>query len=712
MPDRPDADLKRLSQEWQGRISDALKRREDGWLKDAEMAEAAYSLNDTYGRTPDFNIIYSNTETIVPAVFNSMPVPDIRERHRQGDKVARVAADILENVVSVQIDDAALDTEVEDVTRDANVAGRGVLRVRFSADTDEAGQVTNERVTYEAVSWRDYLEGPAGRFGQLPWVAFRHRLARDEQDRLTDKDMFERQQVEGEEDQRKEREDVWEVWCKKTRKVYFLRNSDWKFLSEKDDPLELKGFFPVCKPVQPVTLTGRRDPIVPYKLYQKLATELDMLTRRINALIKGLKAKGGVVTSAGDIEKLAQADDNEIITFDNAEALANIGIDNAILWWPIDRIIATVKELYVAREQTKQTIYEVTGISDIVRGASESRETATAQQIKTQWGSLRIKRFQTMIERLVREAFVMTVELIGSKFSAETIQAQAGIQMDEQVLLLLQSPLMHYRVDVESDSTVRGDLSRQKGEMTEFLKGTAEFFATMGQVVMQSPAVAGPVVALYASFARSYNLGRQAEDALDELVELAGQVAQQPQENPEAQAKQAEMQAKLQEFQGKMEIEAQRLQMDQQRAQADVAVNGQKLELDRAKAETDVQLKREQAQADLAVKDREIQIKEAELELKRMDMALKEQDLGIKARQTELSAGEAEVEGSRGKIEEMMAKLEEEHNGLADAMAKMADAIAQQSEATTQMGEKLAAAMSRKRSVVRDPKTGQVVGVE
>lgn len=712
MTDRPDPDLKRKSEEWSARIHKALKLREEGWFKDAEMAEASYSLDTGYGRTPDFNILYSNTETIVPAVFNSMPVPDIRERHRQGDGVARKAADILENVVSVQIDDSALDIEVEDLTRDANVAGRGILRVRFNADTDEVGNVTNESVTYEAVSWRDYLEGPAGRFNQLPWMAFRHRLSRDEADRMTDEDLFERQQVEGEEAKRHEREDVWEVWCKKTRKVYFLRNSDWKFLSEKDDPLGLKGFFPVCKPVQPVTLTGRRDPVVPYKLYQKLATELDNLTRRINKLITGVKARGGVVTATGDIQKLVEADDNEIVTFDNAEALANIGVENAVLWWPIDRIVACLKELYVAREQTKQTIYEVTGISDIVRGASESRETATAQQIKTQWGSLRIKRFQTMVERLVREAFVMTVELIATKFSVETIQAQAGIEIDEQVGQLLQSPLMHYRVDVESDSTVRGDLSRQKNEMTEFLKGTAEFFATMGQVVMQSPAVAGPVVALYASFARSYNLGRQAEDALDELVELAGQVAQQPQENPEAQAKQAELQAKLQEFQGKMQIEAQKLQMDQQKAQADVAVSGQKLELEREKAATDVQLKREQAQADLQIKQAELQIKQTELDLKRADLDLKAQDIGIKARQADVDAGEAENEGNRSKIEEMMAKLEEEQNGLADALARMADAIAQQSKATTQMGEKIAAAMARKRSVVRDPKTNQVIGVE
>jgi hypothetical protein len=44
-------------------------------------------------------------------------------------------------------------------------------------------------------------------------------------------------------------------------------------------------------------------------------------------------------------------------------------------------------------------IYEVTGISDIVRGQGNAQETATAQEIKSQWGSLRIRKLQKQIER-------------------------------------------------------------------------------------------------------------------------------------------------------------------------------------------------------------------------------------------------------------------------------------------------------------------------
>ena len=47
--------------------------------------------------------------------------------------------------------------------------------------------------------------------------------------------------------------------------------------------------------------------------------------------------------------------------------------------------------LYQQREQIKAVIYELTGLSDIARGASKASETLGAQQLKSQWGSIRLK---------------------------------------------------------------------------------------------------------------------------------------------------------------------------------------------------------------------------------------------------------------------------------------------------------------------------------
>ena len=289
------------------------------------------------------------------------------------------------------------------------------------------------------------------------------------------------------------------------------------------------------------------------------------------------------------LDDLKTADDGEIVMLADMEnIMAQGGLEKAIMWWPIDRIIQVIRELNGQREQTKQAIYEITGISDIIRGQGAASETATAQQIKTQWGSLRIKKMQRMVERLVRELFSMTVEIASQKFSPETLQKLSGIQIPQEAMQMLQRPFDHYRIDVESDSTVRADLEKGRREMSEFLQGTAQFFSTMAPVVQQAPQAAGPVVEMYASFARQFNLGKQAEDSLDQLAEIAKAAAANPPPNPEAEAKKAEMEAKAKSEQQKADLEMKKLGVE------------------------------------LQIKERELQIKDAELQIKRDQLRLDE----------------------------------------------------------------------------------------
>lgn len=605
-----ESDLKRIGERWLEKIRQAEKREED-WTKAAGKAQAAFLCNskDVENALPDFNILHSNVETIVPAIFNSSPVPDIRPRHSTSreDPAAKAAADILERVISAMVDDNALDKEIEKATQDAFMAGRGLVRVRFDADVSEVmdpmtgmptEQVQNERIMFEVVAWNDYRQGPAKRWRDVPWTAYRHEVSEEEKERLEDPELVEKQE------DRAVEEDldctIWEIWCKESGKVYFIVEESGKVLAIKDDPLELPGFFPHGEPVQPITGTSDLTPVCPYDVYAKLAEELDRITKRINAIMKGLKVRGVIAGDASVIEALGQLGDNELVPVPNLENLGALGgLDRAVLWWPVEQGIAVLQQLYSQREIVKQSIYEITGISDIVRGASQSGETATAQQIKTEWGSLRIKKMQRMVERSARDIMVISAEIISRHFSFETLQKISGIPIDQNVAQLLQKPLDHYRIDVETDSTIRSDLTKSRGEMSEFLRGTAEFFATMQPVVQAAPQAAGPLAKMYAAFAGQFNLGKSAEDALDQFVQMAEEAADQPQPNPEAEAMQAElqmrqqeMQMKAQDMQGRQQLELQKLQLqaenlgaDLKLKQADLMLKEQQLNLDEAKAE-------------------------------------------------------------------------------------------------------------------------------
>lgn len=635
----------------------ASEKREEAWLKDAEAAEKAYmadsSADSGVGKLYDFNILHSNVETIVPAIYNSTPKPDIRPRRKeatgpapkppqqpvqqqqgpqapgqplqgqmppqqpdpramamfqqqmaqfqarkQADKDAKEFTHLLERSISVQIDDNRLDTEVEAAAQDAFLAGRGVVRLRF-----EGMYGQDERITFEATSWRDFRMGPAKRFEDVPWEAFRVIVSRETYDRMSDKSLIDQQMKDGDNILTSENDEddiiLWEYWDKLNGKVCFVRESDGLVIKEEDDPLGLPGFFPNGKPIQPITVTGRLTPVNPFKVYKALADELDRITKRINKIMSGVKVRGIVAGNAETLFRLAELGDNEIEVDANMEQWAQHGgLEKAIAWWPVEQAIKVLMELYKQREEVKSSIYEITGISDIVRGASDPRETMGAQKIKTQWGSLRIQKMQRLIARGVRDIFVIMSDILTTKFSSQTLTAMTGIQITEGMMRLMEDPVLrNYKVDVESDSTIRADLTQKKAEMGEFLKGSAAFFQTAAGIVQQMPEASEPLAEIYSASASLFNLGKQAEDALDRLVEGAKQSSQQKKPNPEEEKLKAETQAK----------------------QAELQMKGQEMALKAEEGKVDVSIK----QAELAIRREELAIKREELRLKRIESEAK-----------------------------------------------------------------------------------------
>lgn len=683
---------RKLGQEWLDRIK-AAEKVEKTWLDDANIAEQAYtndnttSTNGATGRRYDYNILYANVETIVPAIINSPPAPDIRRRFGDNDEAARQVAEIYERAIRVQVDDSRLQTKIEAMAQDGFLAGRGVIRLRFESDivggtpsnddlkelddaergTDASddmdsayggeavpdavgqdaapdgadlpgqGQVTaerleNERITFEAVSWRDYRHGPAKRWQDRPWESFRFVITHEECEDKFDRASISPQLSEAERTTPTGADDVtgWEIWNKARREVLFVRD-DGVILGKVKDPLGLSGFFCSPAPMQPIEINGRLKPVNPFAIYRALADQLDTITKRIDKILHQLKVKGWYPGDANDLEKMLNAGDNDFIPISDAEKWAGHGgMEGVIAFWPIEKLVIALRELYPARDQTKQAIYEITGISDIVRGASKASETLGAQEIKSQWGSLRIQKMQRMIERTARDLFVMMSEIIPSKFTMATLEQITGISIvpqpgDDEATVANKMAIMDlmkrkassfYRIDVESDSTVRADLSRQKAEIAEFLKGASAYFASVAPLVQQGAMPADAAVDIFASTARMFNLGKSVEDTLERMVTEAKAKAQQAanappqgeQPNPEqmkaeadaARSKQ-EMDAKAQEFDFKMKT-----------MQADASINSRKLAADAALTE----LQRDLKGIELEIKDVELQIKRTELATK------------------------------------------------------------------------------------------------
>lgn len=712
--ERPGEALRKKGAKWLERV-EAAGKGEKTWLDDAKKAVQAYTgetenngtsvTTDATGKY-DFNILFSNVETIVPAVINSSPVPDIRRRFSDPDPVARVVSEILERAIRVQVDDSRLQVEMEAAAQDSFLAGRGIVRIRYHSDivggepTDEeiedaaeetgvsvgedggsygdgAGRdgddqllqgddgipgenigspepvsighnggpplesLANERIGFEAVSWIDYRHGPAKRWADRPWDAFRFCIPREDEDKSFDATLISEQLTGRDDIDRKESGDEltgWEIWDKDSRKVIFIDDAG-VVLKIIDDPLGLSGFFCIPSPMQPIEINGRLMPVNPFSVYRRLADDLDEAVRRKNILIKAMKAKGWYGISEADMTNVLNLEDNEFAPIKDAEIWAqNGGIESAVAFWPFEKFIAAIQQLDSAINIYKQWIYEITGISDIVRGASSASETATAQNIKSQWGSLRIQKMQRMMERCARDLFVMMSEIIPAKFSPKTLEEMTGIPIlpqptdtPEQIqqkaavgALMKRKLSSYYRIDVESDSTVRADLTRQKQEVAEFLQGAASYFQAVAPLVQNGALPADAAVEIFAANARMFNLGRTVEDTLEQMVTVAKNKAQQAQGQQQgAQEPTPEQQAAT----AKTAADAQKTQLANASTEQAMAQSQQEFEQKMAEAARKAQVEGVKAQQQAVIDAMEREIKQIELGIKRIDLQIKETEL-------------------------------------------------------------------------------------
>jgi hypothetical protein len=570
---------------------EAASTEEKDWRDAGEKTVERYSTT----KAKTFNILYANTQTTVPALYNSEPVPDIRRRFSENDPVGKAAAMVIERGLSIQCELYDFDGAMQAAVKDRQLPGRGVTRVRLVT-----GAEGSKHLECEPVVWSDFRRGPAKMWRDVPWVAFRHKMSREELEELSpehggkvqlDAVLAEAPKGKDKADisDKMKRATVWEVWDRLKRKVYFFAESfkDGP-IHVNDDPYELRDFFPVPRPLYAIGLTDSLVPVCEFTIWKPLADEVDTLTARISSIVKVMKWRGLYHGAfEGLVAKLKNLDDGELAAAeDSARAMSEGGIDRAIWMMPVADAAALVEKLYEARQAAQQQVYELTGVADILRGSTQASETATAQQIKAQWGSLRLQEAQREVQRYARDLYRIMSDLMSSQFDGAELSAMTGIQLQPEVMALLQGQDLNreFVIEVETDSTIRADLTRSQQNISTFIQGFGQFVQSVGPAV-QMGAMPGPIaVKLLQSFSRPFKLGREAEAVMDEWAKMLEQQAAQPPQppppNPELEMKKAENDAKIKD-------------MDERRT-ADIAERAARFNMDRDNADRDFKLREQE----------------------------------------------------------------------------------------------------------------------
>jgi hypothetical protein len=177
------------------------------------------------------------------------------------------------------------------------------------------------------------------------------------------------------------------------------------------------------------------------------------------------------------------------------------------------------------------------------------------------------------------------------------------VQRIEKAVALLKDDIPRgYRITIEADSTIAGEIEQERGDAIQFIKAITEFMEGAQMIAAQNP-MAVPLLGKMLQFGvRKFRTGRDLESAIDDFVDKADRAAKEPhppQPNPEM----IKAQAEVQKMQLQAQLEAQNDQREQQREEiaAHRDAQMQQLEFERQK---------EIKQLDYMFKQRELEMKE------------------------------------------------------------------------------------------------------
>lgn len=739
---------------WEARAEKIVKRYRDD------------NRSQHTNETAKFNILWSNVQTLIPAVYAKLPKAVAERRFGDNDPVGRVASEIIERALDYEIEHypdfrATMRYAVED----RFLGGRGTAWVRYephvrALDVPEDGlQVTEdiddepaetpegaenpenqnytagetepqEEIEYECaptdyVHWKDFGHSVARTWEEVTcvwrWVymtreALTERFGEKVSKKIPLDSGPETLKTYGQSNKERTRAKVCELWDKETGRVYWFTKNYSELIDERDDPLELEGFFPCSKPLYSTTTSDTLIPVPDFVLYQDQANELDILSDRIDGLVKALRIRGVYDASQPALQRLlTEGDNNTLIPVDQWMAFTEKnGLKGSIDLLPIEELANALLQCYRARQEIKAQIYEITGISDIIRGASQASETATAQQIKGQYAGLRLRSMQEEVALFASELIRLKAQVICSKFQPQTILAYAAAsqmsQPDQQMIpqamqLMQDNPLRNFRIEVDADSLVQLDEQQNKRDRVEFLTAFGGFMREALPVGQQSPELVPMLVELIKFGIGAFKQAKPIEGVLDVALEQM----KQKQAGPQQQKPDPEM----------MKMQAQQ-QSDQMRVQADTQAA-------QAKMQAEMQMTQAKAQADMQVEQMKMQ-HAAQLEQQKLQFEgqLKNMEMQAAKERTELEAATKimvariganpgldipMIEAQQAASEKVSSELGENVKMAIDHMAAMHENMANMhGETMNRIGGVMQTLAAPKR-IVRGP-DGKAVGVE
>lgn len=457
-------------------------------IKKAERAMNAWQalcdqIDEVYGREgqtdgewldPDYDLFWSSMEIMKPAVYARPPQPVVSPQFKDRRPLPNTTAELLERSVTSAFDRTCIDEAMLCTRDDLIFYNRGQMWVTFEDDD-------GKKVCVDHLDRKDFLHPPARKWSETPWAARRAWMTRKEMRKRFHKisgDAYKGAalsatkptgEMDGTADHSR-KAGVWEVWHKVDKKVYWVADGCSVMLDEADPHLKLRGFFPCPRPAYGTLKPRTLVPVPDYTRYQGHFKKINSLTRRIYDLLDSVRMKG-LIPAGGDVadavEQVIRDDTNSmmLIPVPGAALMASGSAANFVQWLPLDQIAAAITGLIEARRELFSDYDRLSGISDIMRGETEAEETLGAQQLKSQYGSVRVREKCDELQRIARDITQITAEIMAENFDKDTLLDMS--QMEIPTKAEIKKAVEELETDAKDELKALGDKAKQAAEQAQ-----------------------------------------------------------------------------------------------------------------------------------------------------------------------------------------------------------------------------------------------------
>ena len=484
------------------------KEQRDKWL--LKMNEAEKKFADYYALINEIrqyyrndrqknkqNIFWASVETLKPFLYFKQPHPFVVRAGKNSDETESLACRILERALNWDLKQFDFDSAVKYARNDFLLSGMGILWEQYVPtfkyvgtdmikDREQVNTVYTNPTTFLADTdkvdvWED-----------VSWIARRlYMNMREIYDNFSENVADYLYQSFGPDGVIT----VYEIWDKPSRSIYYL-SPDYApdFLQVNGDVLHLSGFFPCPKPIMGTLTNDGIIPVPDYVEIKSILDELDGVNNRMRLTMQALKVSGCYDNAFPELANILDKDVTLISLSDFARLKDAGGLSGIIEFAPIAQYVEALQVLAERRRVLIESIYEITGVSDVMRGSTRQNETATAIKQKTNFGTLRNQDRQNDMQRFLRDLLKIKAEIICEHFAPEFLLS--FLSDDERrnmqkavtaVKLLKHDKLRKIVIDLETDGCY--DQETAVARILDTLNNINGMIAKSFDVVSKQPAL-------------------------------------------------------------------------------------------------------------------------------------------------------------------------------------------------------------------------------